>query len=97
MKLGFLARIEARPEYADAIAELLAGALELARSEQGTVTWYAFRESETVFGIFDTFLDEDGRTAHAQGPIAAALGEVAPTMLAVPPSIVPVDVLAAKA
>jgi quinol monooxygenase YgiN len=96
MKLGFLARIEAKPEFAAEIAELLQAAVELARQEEGTLTWYAFRESETVFGIFDTFADEDGRTAHIQGPIAAALGANA-DKLAAAPSILPVDVLAAKA
>jgi quinol monooxygenase YgiN len=96
MKLGFLARIEAKPEFAAEVADLLAGAVELARQEDGTLTWYAFRESETVFGIFDTFADEAGRTAHIEGPIAAALGANT-DKLASAPSILPVDVLAAKA
>ncbi|GGO81595.1 putative quinol monooxygenase [Wenjunlia tyrosinilytica] len=95
-QLGLLARIEAKPEHAAAVEALLKGALELARQEEFTVTWYAFRESETVFGVFDTFDDEQGRTSHLQGRIAAALMEAAPTMLASAPDIRPVGVLAAK-
>ncbi|MFI6846209.1 antibiotic biosynthesis monooxygenase [Kitasatospora sp. NBC_00085] len=94
--VGLLARIEARPEHADEVEALLRGALDAARAEERTVTWFAFRESPTVFGIFDTFADEAGRTAHLEGPIAAALMEVAPRLLAAGPSIRPIDILAAK-
>ncbi|NUL06191.1 antibiotic biosynthesis monooxygenase [Streptomyces lunaelactis] len=96
MNIGLLARIEAKPEYADKVESLLRDALQLARAEEHTVTWFAFRENATTFGIFDTFEDEEGRTAHLQGRIAAALMEVAETMLSSAPDIRPVDVLAAK-
>jgi quinol monooxygenase YgiN len=96
MTVGLLVRIEAKPEYADEVAAMLRGARELAEQEQGTVTWYAFRENATTFGVFDTFEDEDGRQAHLAGPIAAALGEAAQTKLSVPPAITPVDVLGVK-
>ncbi|MFE2722107.1 putative quinol monooxygenase [Kitasatospora sp. NPDC059327] len=93
---GLLVRIEARAEHAEEVAALLAGALDAARAEERTVTWFAFREGPTVFGIFDTFADDAGRAAHLEGPIAAALMEVAPRLLASGPSISAVDVLAAK-
>ncbi|WP_371498089.1 antibiotic biosynthesis monooxygenase [Kitasatospora sp. NBC_00374] len=96
MKIGLLARIEAKPEYADKVEGLLRDALQLAREEEHTVTWFAFRENATTFGIFDTFEDEAGRTGHLQGRIAAALMEAAPTMLSSPPDIRPVDLLAVK-
>ncbi|MFJ1708598.1 putative quinol monooxygenase [Kitasatospora sp. NPDC088346] len=96
MKIGLLARIEAKPEYADTVEGLLRDALQLARDEEHTVTWFAFRENATTFGIFDTFEDEAGRTGHLQGRIAAALMEAAPTMLSTPPDIRPVDLLAVK-
>ncbi|MEU0394887.1 antibiotic biosynthesis monooxygenase [Streptomyces sp. NPDC006208] len=96
MNIGLLARIEAKPEYADQVQGLLQSALQLAREEEHTVTWFAFRESETTFGVFDTFENEEGRTGHLQGRIAAALMEAAPTMLASPPDIRPVDLLAVK-
>jgi quinol monooxygenase YgiN len=96
MKYGLLARIEAKPEFADQVEAVLRGAQKLAEQEQGTATWYAFRQDATVFGVFDTFNDETGRQAHLQGPIAAALGEIAQTMLTAAPAISPVDILGAK-
>jgi quinol monooxygenase YgiN len=96
MKIGLLVRIEAKPEYADEVAAMLRGAQELAEQEQGTVAWFAFRESATTFGVFDTFEDEHGRQAHLTGPIAAALGEAAKTKLSAPPVIAEVDLLGSK-
>ncbi|MEZ0089084.1 putative quinol monooxygenase [Streptacidiphilus sp. EB129] len=95
-QLGFRVRIEAKPEFADQAEATLRGALELAREEKGTVTWFSFKESPTVFGVFDTFEDEQGRSAHLNGRIADALKELAPTMFAVAPEICPVDILAVK-
>ncbi|MFE2854567.1 putative quinol monooxygenase [Streptomyces lavendulae] len=93
---GLLARIEAKPEHAAQVQELLQNAVELARQEAQTVSWYSFRSGPTSFGVFDTFNDEAGRQAHLNGRIAAALMEIAPTLLASPPEIQEVDVLAAK-
>lgn len=93
MKIGLLVRIEAKPEYADEVEAGLRDAQELAQQEQGTVTWFSFRQDSTTFGVFDTFEDEGGRQAHLNGKIAAALGEMAKTMLSSAPVIVPVDLL----
>ena len=97
MKLGLLARIEAKPEHAEEVAELLAGATPVAEQEGNTVTWYAFRLDATTFGVFDTFADEAGRAAHLQGQIAAALADAAQTKLVGPADIRPVDLLGVKA
>ncbi|HEY2316746.1 MAG TPA: antibiotic biosynthesis monooxygenase [Solirubrobacteraceae bacterium] len=94
---AFVARIEAKPDKAQAVSELLAGALPLAQAETGTVAWYAARTSETTFWIFDTFETQEARQAHVNGEIAAALMANADELLAVPPEIMPADVLAAKA
>src|SRR5690348_16746180 len=96
MKFGLLVRIEAKPEFADQVEAALRGAQQLAEQEEGTVTWYAFRQDATVFGVFDTFDDEQGRQAHLEGRIAAALGEIAQTMLSTAPVISSVDLLGAK-
>ena len=92
---AFVARIEAKPDKAEALAALLAGALPLAQAETGTVAWYAARTSPTTFWIFDTFVTEEDRNAHAEGEIVAALTANA-ELLAAPPEIFPADVLAAK-
>jgi quinol monooxygenase YgiN len=96
MKIGLLARIEAKPEYADQVEAMLRDAQALAEQEQHTVTWFSFRQDATTFGVFDTFDDEPGRQGHLEGPIAAALMAAAPTMLSSAPVITPVDLLGVK-
>ncbi|MEU1624987.1 putative quinol monooxygenase [Streptomyces sp. NPDC020096] len=95
-QIGLLVRIEAKPEFADQVEQLLCGAVELARKEEGTLSWFAFRESPTVFGVFDTFTDEQGRTAHIEGKIADALRAAVPTMLTGAPEVRRTDILAVK-
>jgi quinol monooxygenase YgiN len=93
---GLLALLEAKPGKGDELADFLRKGRELAAAEPGTVTWYAFRISETTYGIFDTFDGEDGRQAHLNGQIPAVLGQVAPELLAEDPNIRPLDILAVK-
>ena len=96
VKLGFLATLEAKEGKGGELGDFLRAGRELAITEKGTVTWYAFQIDETHFGIFDTFETEDARAAHLNGPIPQALGQVAPELLAGEPSIRPVDVIAVK-
>jgi quinol monooxygenase YgiN len=93
---GLLVILEAKPGKEGELAAFLAKALPLAEAEPGTVTWYAFKLSDTTYGIFDTFAAEEGRQAHLNGPIAAALGQAAPDLLAKNPDIQPTEILAAK-
>jgi quinol monooxygenase YgiN len=94
--LGILALLEAKPGKGGELAEFLKAGRELAVAEEGTVTWYAFKISDTSYGIFDTFETEDARTAHLNGRIPAALAEVSGELLATAPVIHPVDLLAVK-
>ena len=96
VKLGLLARLEAKPGKEKAVADFLASALALAENEPATTAWFAIRLGPSTFGIFDVFPDESGREAHLSGPIAAALMAKASELLAKPPSIEKLDVLAAK-
>jgi quinol monooxygenase YgiN len=93
---ALLVRIEAKPGREAEVEEFLRSALPLAEAEPDTTTWFAFRLSDSTFGIFDTFPDEAGRRAHLEGEIAAALGEHADELLAEPPQIDEADVLEAK-
>src|SRR5216684_2025324 len=92
---GLLVILEARPGKEEELAAFLTQAQPLAAAEPGTVTWYAFKLSNTTYGIFDTFAGEDGRQAHLNGPIAAALGQAGPGLLAKDPDIQKTDILAA--
>lgn len=93
---GILALLEAKPGQGDALGAFLAQGRALAAAEAGTVTWYAFKLTDTTYGIFDTFADEDGRQAHLTGQIPAALGQVAGDLLAKAPDIRMTEVIAVK-
>lgn len=93
---GLLALLEAKPGKGEELAEFLRQCRERAVAETGTVTWYAFKLSDTTYGIFDTFVDEGGRQAHLNGEIPAALGSIGPDLLAGDPAIHMTDILAAK-
>ena len=95
-KLSILARVEAKPGKETEVENFLKDALALAQEEPGTVRWYALKLSSSTFGIFDTFPDETGRTAHLNGKIAAALMANASELLAKPPVIEKVELLAVK-
>jgi hypothetical protein len=94
--LGILALLEARAGKGDELAAFLKAGRDLAVAEKGTVTWYAFKISDTSYGIFDTFATGDARTAHINGQIPAALAEVSADLLARAPDIQPVSLLAVK-
>lgn len=93
---GLLAILEAKPGKGEELGAFLEQGRALAAEEQGTVTWYAFRLSDTTYGIFDTFEDEAGRQAHLNGQIPVALGQVADDLLAQAPDIRQTDILAVK-
>ena len=96
VKFALLARLEAKPGKEQEVADFIAGALPLAQQEPGTVSWYALRIGPSTFGIFDTFETEAGREAHLGGEIAKALMAKASELLALPPVIEKVDLLAVK-
>ncbi|HVR10761.1 MAG TPA: antibiotic biosynthesis monooxygenase [Thermoanaerobaculia bacterium] len=96
VKVALLVRLEAKPGKEAAVESFLRGGLPLAQGEPATTAWFAIRLGPSTFGIFDAFPDEAGRQAHLSGPIAAALMAQASDLLAQPPVIEKVDVLAAK-
>jgi quinol monooxygenase YgiN len=95
-KLAILANIEAKPEHAADVEALLTDAIELANQESHTVHWFAFKLTDTRFGVFDTFANEEGRQSHLSGDIAQALVGKADEWLAKAPDLFMADVLAAK-
>ncbi|KAF8499999.1 hypothetical protein BU17DRAFT_102647 [Hysterangium stoloniferum] len=95
-KLGLYVPLHAKPEKAEAVKEFLISALPLVQTEPETLQWFAYRVSETEFGIFDTAAAESGIQAHLNGPVAAALMANADALLAQPPNIQKFEVLALK-
>ena len=96
IQFGLLAMLEAQEGKGPDLAAFLEQGRELAVAETGTVTWYAFRISDTTYGIFDTFETQEAREAHLSGEIPKALGAVAGDLLASPPDIRTVDIIAVK-
>jgi quinol monooxygenase YgiN len=96
VKLALLVRLEAKPGKEAEVEQFLRGGLAIVQQEPATVHWFAIRMGPSTFGIFDTFPDEAGRSAHLAGRVAAALMAKAPDLLAQSPVIEKVDVLAAK-
>ena len=77
VKVALLVRLEVKPGHEQTVADFLAGALPIVEAEPATTTWYALRLGPSTFGLFDTFPDEAGSTAHLAGQVAAALGTTA--------------------
>jgi len=95
-KLGLLATLKAKTGKEDEVAQFIKGAVDLARQEDKTLTWYSFKIDNSTFGIFDSFEDEAGRDAHLNGDIAKALMENADRLLSEAPDIKKIDILSAK-
>ena len=94
--VALLVRLEAKPGKEEEVESFLNSGLALVQEEPDTTAWFAIRMGQSTFGIFDAFPDDRGRQAHLSGKVAAALMEKAPALLAQPPTIEKVDVLAAK-
>ena len=96
VKVALLVKLEAKPGKEKEVEDFLRGGLPLVQDEPATTTWYGIKLGPSTFGIFDTFPDESGRQAHLNGKVAAALMAKASDLLAKPPVIENVEILAAK-
>jgi quinol monooxygenase YgiN len=96
VSVGLLVRVEAKLGKEADVQSFLEGGLEIVEQEPETTAWFAIRLGSSEFGIFDVFPDDSGRQAHLSGAVAAALMERADELLASPPEIQNIDVLASK-
>ncbi len=94
--LALYVRLEAKPGKEKEVETFLRGGLPIVEQEPATMAWFAIQMAPSTYGIFDVFPDEAGRQAHLAGRVAAALVAKAPELLAKPPEIQKVSVLAAK-
>src|SRR3546814_13530314 len=95
-KLAILLNIEAKSGKEADVEALLLGALPLARAEERTRRWYAFKSGPSTFGIFDTFDDPAGRPAHLDGAVARLLLERSEDLLARQPQVTRVALMAVQ-
>lgn len=94
--VALVAKLVAKSDTRDEVAEFLAGAVDLANQEAGTPVWFALRTDDDTFWIVDAFASDTERQAHLDGEIAAALMANADRLLSQPPEILKADVLASK-
>ena len=94
--VALLVRLEAKPGKEAEVQSFLKSGLALVQEEPDTTAWFAIRIGHSTFGIFDAFPDDSGRQAHLAGRVAEALMAKASDLLAQPPKIEKVEVLAAK-
>jgi quinol monooxygenase YgiN len=72
-KYALYVSLKAKPGKAAEVEAFLKQGAEMSKAEKGTVTWYAIKEDDGAYAVFDTFDDETGRDAHLNGAIAKAL------------------------
>ena len=96
VSVALFVRLEAKPGKENEVESFLISGLPIVQKEPATTAWFGIRLGPSSFGIFDAFPDEEGRQAHLSGKVAAALIAKAGDLLAKPPSIEKVDVLAVK-
>jgi quinol monooxygenase YgiN len=96
VKVALYVKLEAKSGKEMEVANFLKGALPLVNAEPDTTVWYAMQMGPSTFGIFDAFPNEAGRKAHLQGEVAKALFAKAGELLAEPPTVVEIDIIASK-
>ena len=95
-KFALFVKLEVKPGKEKEVEQFLHAGLALVQNEPETAAWFALRFGPTTFGIFDAFPTEAGRQAHLTGEVAKALMAHAGDLLATPPVIEQVEVLADK-
>jgi quinol monooxygenase YgiN len=72
-KVAIYVELKARSGREEEAAAFLESARGLVLQEPLTVAWFAVRFDHSTFAFFDAFDAEEGRQAHLQGAVAAAL------------------------
>lgn len=88
--------LKAKPGKEADVEAFLAQGASMAIDEPQTVTWYGVKIMPGMYGVFDTFDDEEGRDAHLNGEIAKALMAIAPDLFSNEIKIEKMDILADK-
>lgn len=80
--IGLLVNLKAKEGKDEEVeAFLKLGQTIVHAKEPKTVSWYALKLGNGNYAIFDTSHDEEGRLAHLNGEVAAALMEKAPEII----------------
>ncbi len=88
--------LKAKPGKEEEVESFLEQGASMSLDEPETVTWYGVKMGPGVYGVFDTFDDEEGRDAHLNGEIAKALMAKAPELFSNELRIEKMEILASK-
>jgi quinol monooxygenase YgiN len=94
--VALFVRLEAKPGKETEVSQFLQSGLQIVQQEPETTAWFALQMGPSTFAIFDAFPGDAGRQAHLTGRLAAMLMARASELLAKPPAIEQISVLAAK-
>ncbi|KAF7344246.1 Antibiotic biosynthesis monooxygenase [Mycena venus] len=95
LTVGLTIPLTAKPGQVNATREVLVSVLPGIEQEALTVDWYALEFPDTnSFAIIVFFAIEEGRDAHLNGQVAAALFASAETLLTALPDVVEFEVVA---
>ena len=88
--------LKAKPGKEQEVEDFLKAGASMSQNEPGTVTWYGVKMAPGLYGVFDTFHDEQGRDAHMNGDIAKALMAKAPELFSNQLQIEKMEIMASK-
>jgi quinol monooxygenase YgiN len=88
--------LKAKPGKENDVEAFLKQGAAMSLEEPRTVTWYGVKLGGGMYGVFDTFNDEEGRDAHLNGEIAKALMANAPDLFSNELKIEKMEILADK-
>ncbi|KZV61389.1 hypothetical protein PENSPDRAFT_693460 [Peniophora sp. CONT] len=100
--LGVNAILHAKPEQKQVVWDFLAGGQAVVDQEPDTLQWFAYKCDDSPdgelgsYGIVDSFPSAEGRNAHVNGLIPQALIPKVDELLAAPPALDPIDIIASK-
>jgi quinol monooxygenase YgiN len=95
-KFALYGHLKAKPGKEAEVEAFLKQGATMAELEKGTLHWFALKEDDGAYGIFDTFNDEASREAHLNGDIAKALMARADELFSEPPKIHKIALIAEK-
>ncbi|MEO6803838.1 MAG: antibiotic biosynthesis monooxygenase [Granulicella sp.] len=96
-KFALYVSLKAKPGKEKDVEAFLKQGASMSKSEAGTVNWFALKEGDGAYAVFDTFDDEAGRDAHLHGDIAKALMAKAEELFSnTPLQIHKIDIIADK-
>lgn len=97
LSVGLRVNFTAKSDKVQDVRDFLVSAVPLVEDEQDTLFWYAVEFPDSnVFAIIDFFEKEEGREAHLNGKVAAALFSKVDELLTGQPDIVKFDVVSAN-